>query len=112
MNSLKDEIVNYSVSLIEASSIAALSTDEKAEKIVALEEIRSRIHAIALATNNDFIHNNIHYYENVSFELLEMAIVTLRNIVAVLNDENMDECIANADEIYFMLDRWESSNER
>lgn len=112
MNSLKNEIVTYSVSLIAASSIAALTTDKKVEKIVALEEIRSRIYEMALVTNNDFSHSDIHHYENVSYDLLEMAIVTLKNIVVVLNDENISKCITNADEVYFMLDRWESANER
>lgn len=80
---------------------------------MALEEIRSRIYAMAQATNNDFVHTNIHYYENISIDLLEIAIVTLKNIVVVVkNDENIDECLIHADEVFYMLDRWEKSNER
>ena len=106
---LKKEIMVSTIASVETLALAALTTDSKVEKLVVLEEMRSSINRVAIATDNDFNHFDIYYYEQVSTSLLEMAIVTLRNIAEAMNDGNIDECVNNADEVLYMLDRWEKA---
>ena len=106
---LKEEIMVSTIASIETLALAALTTDSKYEKVVVLEEMRSSIDRLAMATDNDFNHPDVYYYEHVSTSLLEMGIVTLRNIAEVMNEGNVDECVNNADEVFYMLDRWEKA---
>ena len=111
MDELKKSVMDTTVTLIESVSIVSLTSDGATEKVVCIEVIRSCINRLAVLTNNDFEHRNIMYYYSIPISLLEMSILALRNIAETMNFKNVEECIKDAEEILFMLDRWEKSKE-
>lgn len=107
---IKDEVINISISRIKSISLEALTSNEKIKKEVALEIIRSCINRIAVVMNEDFTHTNLHFYV-LQISLLEMAIVNLRNLTRVVDTNKIEEYLNDSDEVFDMLDRWETTNE-